>query len=664
LRRRIHTVRRFVLRGGAYMSEVIMKLFKKVIPTVIAAALLLCCFPGAAKADEAYVITRDDVRVVVAENNVISVTETMTLNFSEPRHGFYYYVKDRGTAWREYDGEVYSTDFNYRVSDFHVQGERFSLSRENDGFGGYLVARIGSEDTLVSGEQTYVITYTCNLGDNGEDAFDEFYRNLIMCDYDDTIESASFTIDLPKDFDESDVYVYLGAYESGSPDGVVWQKDGNTITGHTTRAMTGGEFLTVQVWLPEGYFVGVTDPEAAWHIFVYALCGACVLLALGLWLALGRDKTVYPTVEFYPPQGMTPAEAGYVIDGCVDNKDVVALILAWADRGYLDIVQADKDEFSFVKKREPEGLKGYERAMFDKMFGSVDTVSLSSLKYSFYTTMEATKTAVTNYFEGSKERRVFTKASKTARGWMGVITMLPVVVMLFRSLYRDADLIMAAIVTAIAAGLIALPVFMLVRLLEKWRSTKPGRRAGMLIASLLLLAAVIALYIIVMPEKMKALAAATAAATLALLGFTVVMRKRTEPGNKWFGQLLGFKEFIDKAEKDRILALVEQNPSYFYNVLPYAYVLGVTDRWAKNFESIGIQPPNWYHGYYGSPMFNAIVFTSLMTHHMNGFTTAMAARPQSRSGGFGGGGYSGGGFGGGGGFSGGGFGGGGAGGSW
>ena len=143
------------------------------------------------------------------------------------------------------------------------------------------------------------------------------------------------------------------------------------------------------------------------------------------------------------------------------------------------------------------------------------------------------------------------------------------------------------------------------------------------------------------------------------------MRKRTETGNSWYGRLLGFKNFIDKAEKDRILTLVEQNPSYFYNVLPYAYVLGVTDKWAKNFEHIGIQPPRWYHGYYGSPAFNTIVFTSLMTRHMNGFQSAMTARPQSRSGGFGGGGgYSGGGFGGGGGFAGGGFGGGGAGRSW
>ncbi len=74
------------------------------------------------------------------------------------------------------------------------------------------------------------------------------------------------------------------------------------------------------------------------------------------------------------------------------------------------------------------------------------------------------------------------------------------------------------------------------------------------------------------------------------------MRKRSEQGNKWYGQLLGFKNFIDKAEKDRLSCWCEQNPSYFYNVLPYAYVLGVTDKWAKNFESIGIQPPMWLSG--------------------------------------------------------------------
>jgi uncharacterized membrane protein YgcG len=639
---------------------------KKILLAVLAALALLLCFPGVASADEAYDITDYDVHITVSENNVIDVVERLTLNFTQQRRGFYYYLQDRGVATREVDGQVYETKYRLRVSDFNVYGYEFELSRETNDYtnNSYLVAKIGSADSYVFGEQQYVISYKANLGDNGEDAFDEFYRNLILCHADDTIQNASFIIELPKDFDESTVGFYLGAHGSASSEGVVWEREGNAIKGYLTRPMTGGEILTARMQFPDDYFTGETDPEAMWRIAIYAVSGACVLLALLLWLAFGRDDPVYPTVEFYAPDGMTPAEAGYIIDGCVDDKDVVSLILYWADKGYLDIVQQDKNDFDLVKKREPEKLKSFERTMFAKLFAGGDMVSVKSLKYSFYTTMEATKTSVTNHFEGSKERRVFTKASKKARGWMSIVTMLPVAIAVFHSIYEDSGLIFAAVVTFFTAWLISLPVFMLVRLLEKWRSTKPGKKAAMLIVSVLLLTVVMVAYIAIFSTKDPAITLVTAAVTVVLMLLTVIMRKRSTQGNQWYGKLLGFKNFIDKAEKDRILTLVEQNPSYFFNVLPYAYVLGVTDKWAKNFEGIGIQPPSWYHGYYGSSMFNTILFTSLLTHNLSGFQNAMTARPQQRSGGFGGGGGGGGSFGGGGGFSGGGFGGGGAGGSW
>ena len=630
---------------------------KKILLAVMAAALLLLCFPMAASADEAYDITSYDVHITVAENNVIDVVERLTLDFKEQRHGFYYYLQDRGTAEREVNGEFYSTRYRYKVSDFNVQGYKFELSREDGYYSGdsFLKAQIGDPDTYVYGEQVYVITYKANLGDNGVDAFDEFYRNLIMCHADDTIGSASFIIELPKDFDESTVSFTLGSYGSINEGDVVWEKNGSTIQGYITRPMDGGDILTARMQFPDDYFTGETDPEAAWNAFIYVVSGLCVLLAVLLWLMLGRDDPVYPTVEFYAPEGMTPAEAGYVIDGCVDNKDVVALILYWADKGYLDIVQRDKHDFDFVKKREPEGLKRFEQTMFSKLFAGGDTVSVSSLKYTFYNTMEATKTSVTNHFEGSKERRVFTKASMSARGWMSLLTMLPVAVTLFRNVYVDSGFIFAAIATVAIALLISWPVFMLVRLLEKWRSTKPGTKAATLIGSIVLLTFVMVLYIflvpIMFPSANMTSTLITAAVTLILMLLTAIMRKRSPQGSQWYGKLLGFKNFIDKAEKDRILTLVEQNPSYYYNVLPYAYVLGVTDKWAKNFEGIGIQPPSWYYGYYGSPMFNTILFTSMLTHNMSGFQSAMTSKPQSSgSGGFGGGGYSGGGFSGGGGF--------------
>lgn len=635
---------------------------KKLILMLLIAALVLVCVPGTVLADAAYVITDYDVYVKVSENNVLDVVERLTLDFSQERHGFYYYLQTAGTGYRDIDGESVATRYNQYVYDFNVQGAPFELSRSGD----FISAKIGDADTLVSGKQEYVISYKCNMGDDGFDQFDDFYRNIINCDDSDTIENASFIIELPKDFDESKANVSLAAYGYANSSGVVWEKDGNMLKGHSTRAITGGEVMTVRIELPEGYFVNETIVEP-WDIALYIISGLLVLISLILWIAFGRDSKIFPTVEFYPPDGMTSAEAGYVIDGCVDDKDVVSLILYWADKGYLRIDETGKNNFELVQLKYL-GLeaKTFEKTMFSRLFRDGNAVAVSSLKESFYTTMSATKSGVSNYFESTGERQLFTKQSKRARSFMGLATMLPIAIALFRYVYSETYELMSALVLSVLMSvLISLPVFMLVRLADKWRSTQKSRRTAWLIVSVVLLALAVFGYTAVTPLIFRvsswAVIAATAGATLIMLLLTMIMKKRTKQGGEWLGKLIGFKNFIDKAEKDRILLLVEQNPSYFYNVLPYAYVLGVTDKWAKNFEGIGIEPPNWYRGYYGSPMFNAWLFTSMMTHNMSQFQSAMVSKPapQGGSGGFSGGG----GFGGGG-FSGGGFGGGGAGGSW
>ena len=143
------------------------------------------------------------------------------------------------------------------------------------------------------------------------------------------------------------------------------------------------------------------------------------------------------------------------------------------------------------------------------------------------------------------------------------------------------------------------------------------------------------------------------AATVVMMAVSPGMRRRTDKGAQWNGRILGLKHFIETVEADKLKMMVEKDPQYFYHILPYAYVLGVTDKWAKQFERIAVEPPNWYYGYDGS-LFTTIWFTSMLTHSMQ-YTQMNMAMTKSSGGGFGG-------IGGGGGFSGGSFGGGGAGG--
>ena len=112
------------------------------------------------------------------------------------------------------------------------------------------------------------------------------------------------------------------------------------------------------------------------------------------------------------------------------------------------------------------------------------------------------------------------------------------------------------------------------------------------------------------------------------------------------GNLQGFKKFIEVSESSRLKTLVEQDPQYFYNILPYAYLFGVSDKWIKKFESIIPLAPSWYRG----TRFSHTSFRNI-SNSMKTVSVPSAANGGISSKSGGGGGFSGGGGGGGGGGS-------------
>ncbi len=66
--------------------------------------------------------------------------------------------------------------------------------------------------------------------------------------------------------------------------------------------------------------------------------------------------------------------------------------------------------------------------------------------------------------------------------------------------------------------------------------------------------------------------------------FTIIMERKTDYGEIIYAKVLGFKNYLNVSQKDELDTMIEKNPNYFYDILPYAYVLGVSDKWIKNFE--------------------------------------------------------------------------------
>jgi uncharacterized membrane protein len=138
--------------------------------------------------------------------------------------------------------------------------------------------------------------------------------------------------------------------------------------------------------------------------------------------------------------------------------------------------------------------------------------------------------------------------------------------------------------------------------------------------------------------------------------FGRIMAARSVRGARTRVECLGFREFMDRVDGDRIRRMP---PDTFEKFLPYAMAFGVEQHWAKAFEGIIKDPPSWYVGSaYGNPGW--VWSPMLFTNDVNSFSTSayesFSATPQASASGSG---FGGGGSGGGGGFSGGGFGGGG-----
>lgn len=118
-----------------------------------------------------------------------------------------------------------------------------------------------------------------------------------------------------------------------------------------------------------------------------------------------------------------------------------------------------------------------------------------------------------------------------------------------------------------------------------------------------------------------------------LLGMIIclkLMPKRTQYGNEILGKLRGFKNFLETVEKEKLESMVVQNPNYFYDILPYTYVLGVSDKWIKKFESISLQAPNWYGS---SNAFDVVTFGTFINSTMIIARSVMSSSPSSNSGG-------------------------------
>ncbi|MFN8346856.1 MAG: DUF2207 domain-containing protein [Spirosomataceae bacterium] len=333
-----------------------------------------------------------------------------------------------------------------------------------------------------------------------------------------------------------------------------------------------------------------------WLLYPLLLLG----FVIGIWYKKGRDARMTIVPEYYPPQNITPAEAGILIDDKLNKRDIIALIPYWASQGLIKVEEIESKmlwglmknvDYKFIQL-QPLGNQAalYEHRLFNGLFGWRKEVLLSSLRLVFYRTMEGVEQLLKDKIKADKQYEG--KGIDAGKAML----ILGCVILLF-----------AFMVTSVSmSGSYAIGFF------------SPETGVGTILLG------------------------------LGMLFFSRKMPKKSLKGRDVYQKLAGYRMFMQSVEVPRLQQLIQEDPHYFDKTLPYAMVFNMTDNWSQKFESINIPPPSWYssnvHG----------LSSSQFVRHFSSATQTMSStftEAPSKSGSSGGGSSSGGGFGGGGGGS-------------
>jgi len=540
-------------------------------------------------------VTDFNAKIAINNNSSITVTETILYDFSDQqRHGIFRFIP---ISYKARGG-----NYNLRISDISVTNEYGELYNYVISYPGKNVElKIGDADAFVTGQHTYIITYTIKKALNYFSDWDELYWNVTGNEWDVPITKVSASVSLPDKIpaDKLQTKCFAGAYETDNNcESILTNIDSSDNVSEaifTAQDLGIYDGLTIVTGFPKGLVIEPT----AYDKFIEYLKDNGILfmpiivlsLMIYLWRVKGRDPKGKGTIiaQYDAPDNITAAEVGTIIDEKVQTKDVSAQIIQFAVNGNLKIIKGEgKTDYSFVKLTNADVLKtDFEKTLLLGIFGDKESVKLSELKNKFYKDYPQ---VTDKLYKETVNKKYFAKNPKNVR---------------------------------LAYNGIGVAIFIV------------GFFVGILGAfytlSFILSGIIVLIFSLFMPSK-------------------------TIKGVNAREHILGLKTYLSVAEKDRIKFhnAPEKKPEHFDHLLPYAMVLGVEKEWASQFSEIYKQQPSWYEGPIGTNFSTLYLINSLNSFQTSTNSTLISRPSSSASGGgsgFSGGGFSGGGFGGGGGGS-------------
>lgn len=367
-------------------------------------------------------------------------------------------------------------------------------------------------------------------------------------------------------------------------------------------------FLGVFIVLNVAFFHDIMDffyilSDIVWEnvkfdLVAVILCIIFVGLMIGfiVCLCMHRDRNeIVTTVEFESPKDMNPLEVGFLVDGKIDSEDLSSLLVYWANLKYIEIInEKDNQKIKKIVEKLPKESKNYEKLMFNKIFEKNSEISVNRISSRFDN--NDTINIITKEVENENAKKYFDKNILQCRQLFILFfaVLFYFSVMYFRLEYF-ADYV--PIIESFAVASTGLYILVADWVLNYYdyrhkNNSYKGRTASLVVLILLITIMIgLSCYFFMTDLYQVFILIGFLVGLLIVALFSRKFQIYKDEGIVKLGKILGFRDFIQTTEADRIKMLADENPNIYYDILPYAFVLGVSDQWIKKLDVIKTNYP-------------------------------------------------------------------------
>lgn len=434
-------------------------------------------------------------------------------------------------------------------------------------------------------EKEFEFGYKYNVGKDKIKGNDEVFFYLVNNNQVE-INNYTFKINLPQEFDKNNVSFVDG--NGNIVDNIEYKVEDNSVIGKFTDVVKTESIYAIKILLPDNYFVNTTlnISNNTWIAFVLPVTFMVLTIVIRFMGKKEKNKK-NNQVGLYLDEEVNSLEVGYVLNDGLKETEISSLVFYLANKGYISI-ESDRKGYVLTKVKEYDGNNKIEETLMKRLFNEKSSVTRKDLKENLLNIKEE----IDKIFKYKKNKRFFIRSVFNYKlvFWLMILVIYFVVMndLLFE--YQPNLLLVNVIPGFIGLVIMLIPLTSKkYQLIEKILCVMVG---VVLIVSPIMLTS----YESFLQDNLYVAAYILGVVCIVSIAVTTsMMNRRTAYGNHIYNKIIDYKSYLVNVSEEEIKEAVKNNSNYFYDVLPYVLIMGMSDKFYEKFDKIELEQPSWYH---------------------------------------------------------------------